>query len=89
MIRTLIHTKTCKAIITQNQIGQFARIVGDFNPVHIDPKKAAETRFGGIISHGMLGLGYTQSLLFPYEIDRMEIKFVKPMRPGDEITVKV
>jgi acyl dehydratase len=40
---------------TQEQVQTFADLTGDHNPIHIDPKYAATTRFGQCIIHGHLG----------------------------------
>lgn len=82
-------SKLKSVAITQAKIKQFADIVGDHNPVHIDPIKAAETRFGGIISHGMLSVSYIQCLFHPHQMKSMEIKFMKPVRPGDVVQIKL
>lgn len=45
--------------ITQSGVNQFADVTKDFQFIHIDPEKAAQTPFGGPIAHGF----YTLSLL--------------------------
>jgi 3-hydroxybutyryl-CoA dehydratase len=42
--------------LTSEDILSFARITGDFNPIHVDPVFAESTRFGRIIAHGPLAL---------------------------------
>jgi acyl dehydratase len=32
----------------------FAKLSGDYNPIHIDPEFSAGTRFGRTVSHGLL-----------------------------------
>ncbi len=41
--------------LTQDDIELFANVSGDVNPAHLDPVYADETRFHGVIAHGMLG----------------------------------
>jgi 3-hydroxybutyryl-CoA dehydratase len=39
---------------TQEDFDRFAELSGDDNPIHVDPAFAANTHFGGTVSHGML-----------------------------------
>lgn len=39
---------------SQHDIDRFAALSGDDNPIHVDPKFAADTRFGATVCHGML-----------------------------------
>ena len=48
--------------ILASDIYNFAGIIGDFNPVHVNAEYAKTTRFGSQIAHGML----TASLYLPY-----------------------
>jgi acyl dehydratase len=52
--------------VTQQAIDEFAEVTQDFQWIHVDPERAAETPFGGTIAHGL----YTLSLgpKFSYEI---------------------
>lgn len=38
----------------REQVRAFADLVGDHNPVHLDPEFARTTKYGGCICHGML-----------------------------------
>ena len=42
--------------ITQERVNQFAEATNDFQFIHVDPEKAAQTPFGGPIAHGFLSL---------------------------------
>ena len=55
------HTITKK--ITDLDVDTFADIVGDYNPVHLDAKYAAKTRFGRRIAHGMISAGLISATL--------------------------
>ena len=55
------HTITKK--ITRLDVETFADIVGDYNPVHLDEKYAAKTRFGRRIAHGMISAGLISATL--------------------------
>jgi acyl dehydratase len=49
------------ALMTQEQVDDFANVTGDHNFLHVDPERAAQTPFAGTIAHGFLSL----SLLAP------------------------
>lgn len=49
--------------ITQGQLEEYSEVSGDRNPLHLDAEFAAETRFGGIIAHGMLTLALVSEML--------------------------
>jgi len=42
--------------VTQAMIDRFAEATGDYQFIHVDPVRAAETPFGGTIAHGFLTL---------------------------------
>jgi 3-hydroxybutyryl-CoA dehydratase len=82
-------------LITEELIREFARIIGDFNPIHLDEDYAQKTRFKGRIAHGALSIGFFSNLLGnslpgPGTIYLShEIKFLAPVRIGDTLTVRV
>lgn len=43
--------------ISQEDIDLYARVSGDYNPIHVDPEVAAAGPFGRIVAHGYLTLG--------------------------------
>lgn len=85
------YTKT----VTVEDIMDFARISGDFNPVHMDDEEAKKTVFGKRICHGMLSGSIISTVIGtimpgPGTIYmEQNLKFVKPVYPGDEITACV
>lgn len=80
--------------ITQADIERFADLSGDRNPIHLDQKYAAGTRFQGCIAHGML----TSSLISNVIGNHLpglgsiylgqKLQFVAPVFPGDTITAR-
>ncbi|MGB6066968.1 MAG: MaoC family dehydratase [Desulfomonilaceae bacterium] len=88
-------TATLAKTITQSDIEQFAKLVGDMNPVHVDPDFAKKTRFGRPIAHGMWGLSLISAVLGtklpgPGTIYLSQtVKFRAPVFPGDTLTAKV
>lgn len=81
--------------ITDNDIYEFADLVGDHNPVHVDDAFASKTRFGRRIAHGMWGGALISSVLGtrlpgPGTIFLSQnLKFLSPVFPGDTITAQV
>ena len=79
--------------ITDEDVMSFARVTGDFNPVHVDEIAAARSRFGGRIAHGMLSAGLISAAIAgklpgPSSIYLSQtLRFTLPVRIGDTITV--
>ena len=95
MIPKIGDTATITKTITQNDIHQFAELVGDTNPVHVDEEFAKKTRFGKQIAHGMWGASLISAVLGtklpgPGTIYLSQtVKFSAPIFPGDTITARV
>lgn len=89
-------TWTSKTVeVTEDDIVTFARQY-DPQPMHTDPVKAAESRFGGVIASGwqvvalsmrlfIEGGGHQGTPAVGLGID--ELRWRKPVRPGDRLTV--
>jgi len=81
--------------ITEADINDFARVTGDFNPVHLDQTYAEKTVFKGKIAHGLLSVGLLSSILGNILPGHgtiylsQEVKFLAPVRIGDTITARV
>lgn len=80
----------------QARIDAFAEVTQDRQFIHIDPKRAAETMFGGTVAHGMLTLsmmsamaygalpaleGQSASVNYGFE----KVRFIAPVRAGARI----
>jgi 3-hydroxybutyryl-CoA dehydratase len=95
MMPSVGETATLIKTITQSDIEQFAELVGDRNPVHLNPDFAKKTRFGRPIAHGMWGLSLISAILGtklpgPGTIYLSQtVKFKAPVFPGDTLTAKV
>lgn len=79
--------------VSETQILDFARIY-DPQPFHIDAEAAKQTEFGGLIASGFHTLSLSFSLFFRLGIfsaanlgspGMEEIRWLKPLRPGDTI----
>ena len=77
--------------VTQDQISRYARVSGDANPIHLDPKLAARSSFGRIVAHGMLVLAFLSEMLTQafgqswLESGRLKVRFRAPVYPGEEL----
>lgn len=85
-----------KDFFISEELGRsFAKISGDYNPVHLDEEYARGTMFGKKIAHGMLLGSYISGVLgndFPGEGTiylKQDMKFTKPVYYGDTITISV
>jgi 3-hydroxybutyryl-CoA dehydratase len=80
------HMKT----VTETDIGMFAGVSGDFNPVHMCEEYAKKTFFGGRIAHGVIAIGLISAAMT--KLPGLVIflsdsnKFLAPVRIGDSIT---
>jgi phosphotransacetylase/acyl dehydratase len=84
-----------KRVLTEKDVKLFAAISGDVNPAHLDAKYARSSMFQDIIGHGMWGAALISAVLGtqlpgPGAIYRsQELKFLNPVKLGDEVTVSV
>ena len=85
--------------ITQKRVNQFAEATNDFQFIHVDPEKAAQTQFGGPIAHGYLSLSLlsylnAQSSAFPSDMvmginyGSDKVRYLMPVRVGKRIRSK-
>jgi acyl dehydratase len=86
--------------IDQARINLFAEATGDFQFIHVDPAKAAQTPFGGTIAHGFLSLSLIPKLMegllvlpeglkmvVNYGLD--SVRFVQPVKVDSRVRLKV
>jgi acyl dehydratase len=84
---------TYSKLLTEEDMILFAKISGDVNPVHLDEVFAKDTLFKGRIGHGMwtgavVSAAVATVLPGPGSIYmEQNLRFRKPVRPGDELTV--
>ena len=80
--------------ITQEGINAYAEATGDFNPIHVDENFARNTPFKGTIAHGFYIFGFLSELMTRHfnkrwtNSGRIDVRFKRPVRPGDTIKVK-
>ena len=79
--------------ITAGHLADAARLIGDFNPLHVDPVFAASSRFGGCILHGVITSALMSApfgnLAAGTAIGYLEhnTRFLAPVRAGDTLRI--
>ncbi len=86
--------------IDQQRINLFAEATGDFQFIHVDPAKAAQTPFGCTIAHGFLTLSLIPKLIedilvlpqglkmvVNYGLD--SVRFIQPVKVDSQVRLKV
>lgn len=87
-------------VIDQARIDLFAEATGDFQFIHVDPVKAAQTPYGCTIAHGFLSLSLMpklmESLLVMPEGMKMvinygldSVRFIQPVKVDSRVRLKV
>ena len=82
-------------VVRMDDIELFATVSGDANPAHLDAGFAASDPFGHVVAHGMWTAALVSAvlgtkLLGPGTIYLgQDLHFLKPVTPGDTITVTV
>ena len=80
--------------LTQEHVETFARLTGDYNPLHFDADFAEGTRFGGLVVQGGLTTGLLHALVAmdlpgPGSVFLSQNwKFTAPVYIGDTITAE-
>lgn len=80
--------------ITDADIKDYAQVVGDHNPLHIDEDYGKNTQFRGRIVHGMFLASQFSTLVGMYLPGKnavylsQDLKFLQPVRVGETITVR-
>lgn len=81
---------TYERVITAEDIDLFAKVSGDYNPVHMNEDYAKKTFFKGRIAHGALSQAFLSATMakLPGLVIFMSqmLRFVSPVRIGDTVT---
>jgi len=78
--------------ITEADVVNYAGLIGDFNPIHIDAEYARQSMFKERVAHGMLVSGLISAVMGmqlpgPNSIYLgQELKFTAPVKIGDTVT---
>lgn len=87
--------RTAGITVTEDAIIRFA-LVWDSQPFHVDVVAAKDSIFGGLVSSGLQTLMLSYKLYYEHGLLKGtaiaglgidEIRFLKPLRPGDTIRV--
>ena len=87
-------TKQFQITITQSMVDDFAKLSGDFNPLHTDNEYAISSGFHGKVCHGMLLGSFFSRLIGMYLPGKhalhfsQSLKFVNPCIINEKVTVK-
>ena len=86
--------------IDQERINLFAEATGDYQFIHVDPVKAAQTPFGSTIAHGFLSLSLIPKLMedililpegakmvVNYGLD--SVRLIQPVKVNSRVRLKV
>ena len=85
--------------LDQSRIDGFAEQTEDWQFIHVDPERAAETPFGGTIAHGFLSLSMLSAMSYDSELavegTQMginygfnKVRFTSPVKVGSNIRAK-
>lgn len=84
-----------KKFVSEEDVLLFAKLSGDFNPIHIDEEKAKNSIFKTRIVHGLLLASYISTILGMYMpgqgtiYKQQDLQFLKPVKINTEIRVLV
>ncbi|MCW5861445.1 MAG: hypothetical protein KIS63_24340, partial [Caldilineales bacterium] len=80
-----------KAPITEVQLVRYAGASGDFNPIHTVHQAGVDSGNGGVITHGMVIMGFVGQMITqwvqPDQVRKFGLRFTGMSKPGDVITV--
>ena len=81
-------------VIGEDELQAFARLTGDWNPLHMDAGYASGSRFGERVVHGMLVASFFSTLVGMYLPGRralflsQQVKFAHPVKVGEGLTFR-
>lgn len=91
---TVGQTADFKVIVTEDTVADFARVSGDYNPLHMSDEFARNTSFGQRVVHGMLVGSFFSRLVGEHLPGKhalfvsQELLFKNPVFIGDEVLVQ-
>ncbi len=80
-----------KPAITEVQLVRYSGASGDFNPIHTVHQAGVDAGNGGVITHGMVIMGFVGQMITqwvrPDQVRKFGVRFTGMSKPGDVITV--
>jgi acyl dehydratase len=85
--------------LDQNRIDKFGDVTDDWQFIHVDPERAAQTPFGGTIAHGFLTLSMLSAMSYDSEKPIVgtamainygfnKVRFTSPVKSGSKVRAK-
>jgi NAD(P)-dependent dehydrogenase (short-subunit alcohol dehydrogenase family)/acyl dehydratase/putative sterol carrier protein len=81
-------TSTASVVPPADLPKRYAEVSGDRNPIHLDEALAKSVGFKGVILHGLSTLALAARAL-PKDLERLEVRFAKPVYPGETLTTSI
>ena len=78
------YNKEFQVVITESLVNDFAKITGDFSPIHINENFAKSKKFKGRVVHGMLLASFLSQMVGMY---LQSLEFHNPCFINDKITI--
>jgi NAD(P)-dependent dehydrogenase (short-subunit alcohol dehydrogenase family)/acyl dehydratase len=85
-----------KQPVSADQATRYAHASGDHNPIHLDAAVAQAAGLPGVILHGLCTMAMATRALIeavagadPARLERIAVRFVKPVLPGQVLTTRV
>lgn len=83
-----------EVVITESMVNEFAKISGDYNPLHMDANYAQTTKFEKRVCHGLLLASFFSQLIGMYLPGKnalymsQTLNFISPCYVNDKIIIK-
>jgi len=87
------YNKEFQVVITESLVNDFAKITGDFSPIHINENFAKSKKFKGRVVHGMLLASFLSQMVGMYLPGKhaiylsQSLEFHNPCFINDKITI--
>ncbi len=79
---------TSRIVVAADLPKRYSGPSGDNNPIHLDEALAKSVGFKGVILQGLCTLALAARSL-PKDLERLEVRFAKPVYPGDTLETTV
>lgn len=87
---------TSKQVVSDDQPARYAAASLDDNPIHLDEEIAKSAGHPSVILHGLCTMAFAANALVegpcdgnPDRLDRLKVRFSKPVLPGWELTTEI